>query len=81
MKWIVNWNPDAENDLISWWVSQPNRTEITRVADKIEDLLVKAPLEFSQELVEGLFFWKYFHSSLILKYLKMKRGLKLRPSE
>ena len=43
MNWHVDWLPTVEQILADTWMNAPDRVDVTRAADRIDNLLSKNP--------------------------------------
>lgn len=44
MSWLVEWSPTVEQILADTWINAPDRADVTRAADHIDDMLARSPL-------------------------------------
>ncbi len=54
MRFLVEWLPDAEDDLAAAWMQAPDRQVVTDAQAVIDRLLARDPLTNGAEVAEGL---------------------------
>jgi len=54
MSFLVEWLPDAEDDLAAAWIQASDRQAVTGAQALIDRLLARDPLTNGEEVAEGL---------------------------
>jgi len=85
-RFAVDWLEDALDELADAWSTAENRDAVNLAVDAIDEKLAESPIEFSDRMSEGLYFFTEPPLRIALTVDKALRtvkvvGLKMLPSE
>jgi mRNA-degrading endonuclease RelE of RelBE toxin-antitoxin system len=66
MNFTVDWDEEAQNDLMAVWLAAPDQLAVTRASAAIDQILADDPFEFGQYLSEEL--WRLRLPPIVVHY-------------